>query len=328
MAQKIPLIILTGPTAVGKTDIAVEVALRLGTEIISVDSMQVYREMELATAKPSPEQRATVVHHLVDFVDPAQPFTVADYKALAEPLIQSLWNQGKLPFLVGGTRLYIKSLTAGFFEGPPADKKYRDELHTLLEDKGSLFLHEKLQEMDPETAARLHPNDAKRIIRALEVYHLTGQAISQFQRDSQKVESSYDPLLIALIRDREELYTRIDQRADEMIENGLVEEVRGFMDRGFNESMISMQGHGYKEILGALTGKYDLAEGIRLLKRNTRWYAKRQLSWLRQEKDAAFVNADQSLETAAEEILRIIVKYCETRNISVDTLKGSFEENP
>lgn len=304
--SKTPLIIITGPTAVGKTEIAVEVARQLGTEIVSADSMQVYREMEVATAKPSPEHRAAVTHHLVDFVDPALPFTVADYKALAEPILKGIWERGKLPLLVGGTRLYIKALTTGFFEGPPADPALRAKLLREADEHGATHLHEKLTLVDPVTAARLHPNDAKRIVRALEVFQSTGVPISEFQEESRKQEPVYDELLIALIRDREELYARIDARADQMIAEGLIDEIRGFLDRGFSEKMISMQGHGYKEILGALTGKYDLEEGIRLLKRNTRWYAKRQLSWLRQEPEASFVRADQPTEAAAEEIRALI----------------------
>ena len=280
--------ILTGPTAVGKTEIAVEVARALETEIVSADSMQVYRRMEAGTAKPTPEQRAAVSHHLIDFVDPAEPFTVAEYRAAAIPVIERLLAQAKIPLVVGGTRLYLQSLTAPFVSGPPPDASFRQQ----LAGTPSPELHAQLQAVDRETASRLHPEDRKRIIRALEVYQASGESISAHQARSQEVGGRFDAVWVAPIRDREEIYARIERRVDELIAAGLIEEVEGFLQEGLRESDISMQAHGYKEVMGCLLGRYDRDEAIRLLKRNTRQYAKYQLNWLRQIPGIYFVRAD------------------------------------
>jgi tRNA dimethylallyltransferase len=280
--------ILTGPTAVGKTEISIAVAQALETEIVSADSMQVYRRMEAGTAKPSPEQRAAVPHHLIDFVDPATPFTVADYRAAAIPVIERLLHIGKIPLIVGGTRLYLQSLTAPFVTGPAPDPRLREQLAaTPVAER-----YARLQAVDPDTASRLHPEDRKRIIRALEVYETTGEPISRLQARSQEEGGRFEAVWVALIRDRDEIYERIERRVDAMIEAGLIEEVESFRREGLRESDIAMQAHGYKEILGYLLGRYDREEAIRLLKRNTRRYAKYQLGWLRQIPGIHFVRAD------------------------------------
>lgn len=287
--------ILTGPTAVGKTEIAVDVARALGTEILSADSMQVYRRMEAGTAKPSQEQRAAVPHHLIDFVDPAEPFTVADYRDAAIPVIEQLLAAGKNPLVVGGTRLYLQSLTAPFFTGPPPDPSLRADLAALSPAER----HARLQLVDPESASRLHPEDTKRIIRALEVYQASGEPISLHQARSQAAGGRFDAVWVALIRDREEIYARIEQRVDDMIAAGLIEEVEAFLREGRRETEIAMQAHGYKEVMGYLLGRYDRDEAIRLLKRNTRHYAKYQLNWLRQIPGIHFVRADAPGATEA-----------------------------
>jgi tRNA dimethylallyltransferase len=292
--------ILTGPTAVGKTEISIEVARALETEIVSADSMQVYRRMEAGTAKPSPEQRAAVPHHLIDFVDPARPFTVADYRAAAIPVIERLQAEGKIPLVVGGTRLYLLSLVAPFGSGPPPDPEFRESLRSL----SSAELHARLTRVDSLTAARLHPEDRKRIIRALEVYEATGESITAHQARSQEAGGRFEAVWVALIRDRDELYERIERRVDEMIVAGLIEEVQAFLHEGLRESDISMQAHGYKEVMGYLLGRYDREEAIRLLKRNTRHYAKYQLAWLRNTPGVQFVRADAP--GAVETILRAI----------------------
>jgi tRNA dimethylallyltransferase len=293
--------ILTGPTAVGKTEISITVARALDTEIVSADSMQVYRRMEAGTAKPTPEQRAAVPHHLIDFVDPAEQFTVADYRAVAIPVIERLLAEGKIPLVVGGTRLYLQSLIAPFTTGPPPDPAFRATLTGLR----SPDLHARLRAVDPATAARLHPEDRKRIIRALEVYQTTGESITTFQERSQEVGGRFEPVWVALVREREEIYERIERRVDEMIAAGLIEEVEGFRREGLRESDIAMQAHGYKEVLGYLLGRYDRDEAIRLLKRNTRHYAKYQLGWLRATPGVHYVSADAA--DAADTVAALIL---------------------
>ena len=298
-SQRLP--ILTGPTAVGKTEVSIAVAQALGAEIVSADSMQVYRRMEAGTAKPSLAQRAAVPHHLVDVADPAEPFTVSDYRERAQAAITDIRGRGKLPLLVGGTRLYLKALTAPFVTGPEPAPAFREELAAVRSEE----LHVRLARVDPITAARLHPNDRKRLLRALEVFHATGRPISEFQEESRLHGGSYEPVWVALIREREGLYDRVNLRVDEMIAGGLVDEVRGFMEEGLGPETPAMQGHGYKEIMRGLLGDYPLEEGIRLLKRNTRHYVKYQLGWLRQEPDVHYVRADQSVEAAAAEVVAI-----------------------
>jgi tRNA dimethylallyltransferase len=295
------LAILTGPTAAGKTEISIDVALRLGTDILSADSMAVYRRMEAATAKPSPEQRARVPHHLIDIADPTETFTVADYRAAAVPVIERLFSEGKTPLLVGGTRLYLTALTAPFAAGPEPSAQFRE----TLADRASEELHAELAQVDLETADRLNPADRKRIVRALEVWHTTGRRISELQAESREQGGLYEATWVALVRDRDELYRRVDARVDAMIAAGLVDEVRAFLEEGLTPETPSMAGHGYKEIMRAFTGEYDLEEGIRLLKRNTRRYVKYQLTWLRGLPHVHYVRADQPHAAAVEEVLRV-----------------------
>jgi tRNA dimethylallyltransferase len=296
-----PLAILTGPTSVGKTEIAVDVALRLGTEILSADSMAVYRRMDAATAKPTAEQRARVPQHLIDVVDPTEPFTVADYQAAAIPIIEQLFSEGRRPLLVGGTWLYLMSLTAPFATGPEPSPEVRERFR----DRPSEELHAELAQVDPVTAARVHPTDRKRIVRALEVWAQTGRPISETQAESRERGGLYPATWVGLVRDREELYRRVDARVDHMIADRLVEEVQGFLSEGLTADTPSMQGHGYKEILRALTGEYDLEEGIRLLKRNTRHYVKYQLGWMRRM-GVHHVRADQPHDVVVEEVVRCL----------------------
>jgi tRNA dimethylallyltransferase len=302
MADHPRLPVLTGPTAVGKTDVAVDVARALGAEIVSADSMQVYRRMEAGTAKPSAEQRAAVPHHLIEVADPAEPFTVADYRRLAIATIDCLLASGVTPLVVGGTRLYLMSLFAPFFEGPAPDPALRETLAALPSEE----LHRRLREVDPESAARLAPADRKRLTRALEVWHVAGRPISALQAESQIEGGRYDALWVGLIRDREEIYRRIDARVDEMIDAGLIEEVEGFLREGLTEHQIAMQAHGYKEVMGYLLGRYDREEAIRILKRNTRHYAKYQLGWMRQMPEMHLVRTDQPHEQVVAEVLEVI----------------------
>lgn len=292
--------ILTGPTGVGKTEVSIEIALRLGTEILSADSMAVYRRMEVATAKPSAAQRAQVPHHLVDVADPTEPFTVADYRERAVPVIERLRSEGKVPLVVGGTRLYLAALTQPFAAGPEPSEALRAEWEVFSSEE----LHRRLEAADPETAARLHPSDRKRIVRALEVWETTGRRISELQEESRGRGGLYSASWVALVRDREELYRRVNERVDRMMAAGLVAEVEAFRREGLAPETPAMQGHGYKEIMRALVGDYDLEEGVRLLKRNTRRYVKYQLMWMRGMPEIRYVRADQPRERVVRDVLR------------------------
>ncbi|MGB9607479.1 MAG: tRNA (adenosine(37)-N6)-dimethylallyltransferase MiaA [bacterium] len=273
---KIPLVVLTGPTASGKTEVGIELALLLGTDVISADARAVYKYMDIGTAKPTVEQREKVKHHLMDIAEPNQVFTVADYLSLAIPLIKKLYQEEKkIPLVVGGTRLYIDSLLKGLFQAPPANPELRRRLlEEEMRERGSLY--EKLREVDEERARELHPNDIKRIVRALEIYYTTGKPMSQLRKET-KAPPFY-ALKFALIWERDVLYRRINERAERMVREGLLEEVRGFRD-----DFISMQGHGYREMMWYLEGKMSLDEALYLMKRNTRHYARRQMIWIRGE---------------------------------------------
>ncbi|MBW3622117.1 MAG: tRNA (adenosine(37)-N6)-dimethylallyltransferase MiaA [Armatimonadetes bacterium] len=313
-----PIFVLTGPTAVGKTEAALRVAERMNAEIVSADSMAIYREMDAATAKPAPEERARVPHHMVDIVNPDERFTVADYRREALAAIDDIRVREKKALVVGGTRLYVLALTRGFFEGPGADDALRERLEREADEAGLDALHARLAEVDPESGARIAPGDRKRILRALEVHALTGRPITEWQKESQAQAPPCEGPWVALTRDREELYDRINRRVDEMIENGLVEEVRGLLEKGYDESLPALQGHGYKEIIGALKGRYPLEHGIYLLKRNTRHHAKRQLSWLRNEPGVQWVRADREPERVAEEILAVFNKGKSETEVQAD----------
>ncbi len=279
----IPLVVIAGPTGVGKTKISIELAERLNAEIISADSRQIYKGMDIGTAKPTPEERGIIPHHLIDIVEPDERFAVADYQKLAEEVIDDIHQRGKLPLLVGGTGLYIKAVVEGgyIFPGPSADRELRDGLKREADQHGSEYLYNKLKEVDPAKARETHPRNLRRIIRALEVYYLTGKPISELQAEWAEAESGYNSVLMGLIRPREELYRRIDSRVDEMMEAGLVEEVERLISDGYDEGAPAWLGLGYRQIIGYLKGLYDLDEAIYLIKRDTRRYAKRQLTWFR-----------------------------------------------
>jgi tRNA dimethylallyltransferase len=275
------LLVLLGPTAVGKTNISQHIAQQYDCEIISADSMQIYRHMDIGTAKASQAELAQIPHHLINICEPDHSFSVSDYQLLATEAIEDIHQRGKLPFIVGGTGLYIQSVCYEyeFIEGG-ADEEFRLEQRQYAEQFGGEALLEKLRAVDPETAARLHANDQRRVIRALEVIHLTGITMSEQMR-LQKRTTPYNLILLGLNMDRAQLYARIEQRIDLMLEQGLVEEVRQLMNRGFTENMTSMQGLGYKEVVAYLLGRISYDEAVYLLKRDTRHYAKRQLSWFR-----------------------------------------------
>lgn len=283
------ILVIIGPTAVGKTDLSLTLAKALDGEIISADSMQVYRGLDIGTAKASEEERATITHHLLDVVDPDETFNVADYVRLADDTLRHLRMKTTVPLLVGGTGLYIDALLDGFlFPDTAADETIRAELQARAEDDPE-SLYEELQVVDAASAKKLHPNDLRRIIRALEVYRRTGQPISTLQRKKEAESRPYNPLYIGLTRERQELYARVNQRVDAMIEEGLVEEVEGLLRRYPNQPT-ALQALGYKEIAYYLQGELTLSEAVELLKRDTRRYAKRQLSWFKRNQRIHWFN--------------------------------------
>lgn len=291
--KKLPLLVLIGPTAVGKTGLSIEIAKRWNCEIISGDSMQVYRGMDIGTAKITAAEMEGVAHHLIDVANPDELFSAADFQTLAREKIADIHRRGKLPFIVGGTGLYIESLLYNFaFSEGGADEAFREEQRAFLAEHGPLALHERLREADPVSAERLHPNDDRRIIRALEIYHLTGIRLSE-QLAAQHKESPYDLILIGLEMDRALLYERIEARVDHMLAAGFVGEVEALGSR-YRWDLPAMRGLGYKEIGLYLRGELTLADAVTLLKKNTRHYAKRQLSWFRHMKEIAWVDVTDS----------------------------------
>lgn len=288
--DKPKLVVLLGPTAVGKTRLSIELAKAFSCEIISGDSMQVYRGMDIGTAKITREEMQGVPHHLIDVLEPDEPFSVALFQEWCGQLIPEIHARGRLPFIVGGTGLYIESVCYGFqFTEASADEEFRARQQQIYELEGPEVLHAKLAEVDPKSAERLHPNDVRRVIRALEIYHVTGEPLSA-SLERQKKESPYELCLIGLTMDRQMLYNRIEQRIDEMVASGLVEEVRQLLERGIPRDTISMQGLGYKEIAEHLEDEVPLEAAVYKLKRDTRHFAKRQLSWFRHMKDISWID--------------------------------------
>lgn len=282
---KPPLLVLIGPTAIGKTRLSIEIAKLYGCEIISGDSMQVYRGMDIGTAKISKEEMQGVPHHMIDICEPDYPFSVAEFQLRVRELIAEIRGRGAIPFIVGGTGLYIESFCYDYqFGDIGSDEPFRDEQNRFLEEHGSEALHERLRLADPESAGRLHPNDTRRVIRALEVAHITGRTLSEQLAGQTKV-SPYDLCIVGLTTDRQILYNRIEERIDAMMAAGLTQEVQTLLDRGIGPQHISMKGLGYKEIAAYLSGELTYEAAVTLLKRDTRRYAKRQLSWFRHMKD-------------------------------------------
>ncbi|UHA76239.1 tRNA (adenosine(37)-N6)-dimethylallyltransferase MiaA [Paenibacillus sp. 481] len=284
---------LVGPTAVGKTKLSLEMAKAFNCDIISGDSMQVYRGMDIGSAKLPEQEREGVPHYLMDIHDPDEPFSVAEFQDHCRQLIPDISAQGRLPFIVGGTGLYVESVCYGYeFSESGADEPFRHEMTAFAAQYGADALHAKLAEVDPESAQRLHPNDQRRIIRALEIFRLTGTKMSA-QLAAQQREAVYDLCIIGLTMDRQMLYKRIEARIDIMLEQGLIDEVRQLLDRGYTRELVSMQGLGYKEIAAYLDGEWSLEAAVERLKRDTRRFAKRQLSWFRHMKDIEWVDVTQ-----------------------------------
>ncbi|HHW46781.1 MAG TPA: tRNA (adenosine(37)-N6)-dimethylallyltransferase MiaA [Clostridiales bacterium] len=294
MKDQIPLVAVVGPTASGKTVLGIKLAHHFDGEIVSADSMQIYKGMDIATAKPTEGEKEGIPHHLIDFLDPSESFSVADYVKLARRVIEDIHSRGKLPILVGGTGLYVNSLIDNIeFQPEPENLKVREELAKQAEQLGNETMLEILRSIDPETASRVHPNNIRRIIRALEVYKTTGITMSEYQRLSRQKPSPYNVCMIGIgFRDRKVLYDRINRRVDLMVENGLIEEAKKVLDSPI--STVAGQAIGYKELKPYLMGEIPLSEAIENLKRETRRYAKRQLTWFRRDKRINWIYADQT----------------------------------
>ena len=309
MSQK-PLVILTGPTAIGKSALAVSLAKQINGAILSADSMQVYRHMDIGSAKITPEEMQGVPHYLIDELEPHEEFHVVRFVELAKQYLSEIYAAGMLPIVVGGTGFYIQALLYDIdFTDEKSDPKYREGLAKLAEERGKEYLHELLKEVDLRSAEAIHPNNIKRVIRALEFYHLTGTKISEHNEMERKKDSPYNFAYFVLNDGREKLYDRINKRVDEMAAQGLVEEVKKLKDMGCTADMVSMQGLGYKEILRSLAGECTLEEALYTVKRETRHFAKRQLTWFKRERDVIWIEKERyeyDEERILAEMLRIL----------------------
>lgn len=290
--EKKPLIVLTGPTAVGKTALSILLAKAVNGEIISADSMQVYKEMDIGSAKIRPEEMCGVPHHLIDVFSPDEEFNIVKFQELAKQAMEKIYSAGKIPIIAGGTGFYIQSVIYDIaFEENDEGKEYRTYLENIASTpNGGIKLHEMLKEVDPVSAEMIHANNVKRVIRALEFYEETKTPISEHNKEQREKESPYNFCYFVLTDDREKLYKNIDIRVDKMLEEGLVIEVKALHEKGYTKDMVSMQGLGYKEILDYLNGEISLDRAVYLIKRDTRHFAKRQLTWFRREKEVEWVN--------------------------------------
>ena len=306
-----PLIVLLGPTAVGKSRVAIQVAKHFDTEILTADSRQVYRGMDIGTDKPTAEERQVVPHQLLDLVNPDDAFNTGWYRRAALAHIERLYEAHRLPFVVGGTGLYIRTLVRGLCPAPQGDPKVRADLKVLREQGGRDGLYAELMRVDPVTAARLHPNDESKVMRALEVYRLSGRLMSEMQAEHQFQEASFSSLLIGLQRSKELLYRRIDERIDWQLAHGMVEETRALLDRGYSRELGAMKGLGYRHIAAYLANECDEAEMVRQFKRDTRRFAKRQMTWFRKEPGVEWFCIDEGepLEQVGSRVITRIKEF-------------------
>lgn len=289
--EKKPLVILTGPTAVGKTSLSIALAEKIGGEIISADSMQVYRHMDIGTAKIKKEEMKGIPHFLVDVLEPDEEFHVVRFQQMAKEAMEGIYERGHVPIVVGGTGFYIQALLYDIdFDENPGNHAYRETLLKIAEEKGSGVLVDMLREKDPDALLTIHENNVKRVIRALEFYHDTGKKISEHNEEQRKKTSPYRFCYFVLNDERDKIYERINSRVDQMIEEGLVMEVKNLLEKGYAPSLVSMQGLGYKELVPYLRGEETLEDAVYTIKRDTRHFAKRQLTWFRREKEVIWVN--------------------------------------
>ncbi|MED9965510.1 MAG: tRNA (adenosine(37)-N6)-dimethylallyltransferase MiaA [Blautia sp.] len=313
--MKKPLIVLTGPTAVGKTKLSIALAKAVNGEIISADSMQVYKYMDIGSAKIREEEMQGIRHYLVDELLPEEEFHIVRFQQMAKAAMEEIYAKGKIPILVGGTGFYIQAVTRDIdFTEAEQDDGYRKELEALASEKGNEYLHRMLEEVDPKSAEEIHANNVKRVIRALEFYHQNHTPISSHNQEQKEHTSPYNLAYFVLNAPRELLYERIDRRVDEMLEEGLVDEVRRLKEMGYHKGMVSMQGLGYKEILSYLEGEYPLEEAVRILKRDTRHFAKRQLTWFRREPEVIWVNKDE-FDYDEPKALEYMLNICREKEI-------------
>lgn len=292
MKQK--LIVVAGPTASGKTRLAIDIAKSVNGEIVNADSMQIYKYMNIGSAKPTLEEQSEAKHHLIDFLEPDEEFSVADYTDLAHKVIAEIASRGKVPIMCGGTGLYINSVVNDITFGEiETDYKLREELNELAKQHGSQYLLDILKEFDPVSAQRLHPGNLRRIVRAIEFYRTTGIPISEHQEMTKQKESRYEPLMLCVKWDREVLYDRINKRVDIMLNDGLLDEVKRLMEMGYTKELNSMKGIGYKEIIDYFEGNMSLEDTVNLIKQSSRRYAKRQLTWFRRDKRIHWLDANE-----------------------------------
>lgn len=313
--MKRPMIILAGPTAVGKTAASIRLAKAVGGEIISADSMQVYRHMDIGSAKIRPEEMEGVPHYLVDVLEPEEDFNVVRFQQMAKAAAEEIYARGRIPIAAGGTGFYIQALLYDIdFTENDGDSSFRRKLEKTAEEKGGEYLHSLLQEADPEAALQIHPHNIKRMIRALEFHHQTGGKISEHNETEREKESPYNFAYFVLTDDRSCLYDRIDRRVDLMMEEGLLDEVRFLKERGVRRDSTAMQGLGYKELYAFLDGEYPLEEAVRIIKRDTRHFAKRQLTWFKRERDVIW--ADKSVIGQDDDaVIDFILKELKNRGI-------------
>lgn len=307
--MKKPFVVLAGPTAVGKTKMSIRLAKAIGGEIISADSMQVYRHMDIGSAKIRPEEMEGVPHQLIDVLEPSEEFHVVKFQQMAKEAMTGIYDRGHIPILTGGTGFYIQAVLYDIdFTNESGDDAYRKELEDFAERSGAEALHERLAAVDPKAAKDIHPHNIKRVIRALEYHHQTGDLISRHNEQERQKESPYDASYFVLNDDRQKLYRQIDRRVDLMIEAGLVDEVQALKDMGCTSSMVSMQGLGYKEILAYLDGVLSLDDAIYRIKRDTRHFAKRQITWFKREKDVIWVDKPD-FDYDEEKMLAFMLKH-------------------
>ena len=308
------MVVLTGPTAVGKTELSIQLAQKLDGEIISADSMQIYQKMDIGTAKIRKEEMDGISHHLIDVLDPSEEFNVARFQEMAKDALAGIYRRGRIPLIVGGTGFYIQGLLYDIdFTKEEQDFRYRENLQKKAKEEGAQAIHKMLQAVDPASAQKIHPNNIKRVIRALEFYHLNGRKISEHNEQESRKESPYRFAYFVLNQNRTTLYERINHRVDLMLEAGLVEEVRRLKEAGYGKNLVSMQGIGYKEVLDYLDGKMTLEETADQIKKDTRHFAKRQLTWFGREKEVIMIDKDK-YETE-EEILEHMLGILKEKGI-------------